>query len=63
MKIFGFNPKQLLYDFIGVVMGAGAGIMLSDILELNFKIGMWVFIVSLLLSIVVWHAFIKKMQK
>ena len=60
MKILGFEHRELLYDFVGVIMGVGAGIMLTNMVRLSIKTGLAVFIISFCLSIFIWNKQIRK---
>ena len=60
MKILGLDHSLIIYGFLGILAGAGIGIMFSNIYLLSFEAGFIITVIFTLLSIYVWNKGIRK---
>lgn len=59
MRILGFEHTELLYELANVGMGIGTGIIISNIFPFSVSVGLSISVISLILSIYIWHRYIK----
>ena len=60
MKISGLKLPLWMYGLVGLLGGAGLGIMYSNIYLLSFETGLIIAIISFILSVYIWRKYMMK---